>query len=307
MIPSKVALGTVFNIPSVARVSHRLSAVEGCIFRNSRMTVPLRNVVQFPPADNYFQKNEAIILRGGAFQSKSFSNSTSGEKAKATGMIATDVRSLQILKQIVGRILEKNVETEEVAEDAASSLQSLCTTLCESYLSISDTPQYWDSRRELIEFFALELGGPSTSLGDIAQAMRSYLREEEYLEENDNAKGSPDEESRARRTIRKESIIQERIRQNCAPDYEKVIKSILTQTSQRDASLGMQFVIQLRHDVLDFIASLRREDELRKETKGKSDESPDGKELLMFRLRCTDGDLRRMLSMWFSAGILGKM
>lgn len=193
-----------------------------------------------------------------------------------------------ILRQIEMRVSPKS--PIEKSTQQTSSLLTLSQRFCKSYLSTSERyPLYWDDTIETLKYFALELGGPNISLNDVDNAIQSYSREEEVSE------GSI-QDIAIRKRMRKESILQERIRALCTPRYEKIISIIVTQTSQSDTALGMKFVIQLRHDLLSLIKYLRQ-DEL---------QSQENKEFLLFRLKTINDDVKRMLSAWFSAGILGK-
>lgn len=121
------------------------------------------------------------------------------------------------------------------------------------------TPQ----QEQVLNHLALQLGPENPTRHDLETAMTFYPEHEEH------------------KSIPFETILQRRIRPMCRPKYELIFSSLLTH-------VGMQFIVQLRQDLLQYIPQQK-----------------DQNSFLFFRLQQMNQDMKLMLSAWFSAGLLG--
>ena len=195
-------------------------------------------------------------------------------------------------------------------------------------------------QERVLNQLALELGGPNPSLHEIEKTIQSYLREVDassssstgipslFLDKAATADHFDEGNHRGQhlhlpeQIVRYEAIIHERIRPICTPRYEVLFSSILAHTAMGNA-LGMKFIVQLRQDLLHYIQRLHDEGKgIRSQHHSPKQEEEDfiqsdkedilqkacykNKEFILFRLKQMNEDLKRMLSTWFSAGILGK-
>ena len=175
--------------------------------------------------------------------------------------------------------LQKEINSNGCDSDKSLSVQELSTNLCRQYLdlyhsnsSVNDLEgaQATNSHREEHKRdFLLELAVKAKPDADsVMQIVRSLLKDGGNSVDSSNLK------------IRK-------LRIACVPKYEMLFHTLL---AEAEHCIGMKFLVSLRYDIMN---TIKFESSARTCT-----------DLDIQALKYLDEDLKRMLVMWFSSGIL---
>ena len=155
-----------------------------------------------------------------------------------------------------------------------------------------------ETRADFIEYIATHCAADETSIN---LAVQSYYNGTFHSENNDNHMSNIDDDEEFQ--INRIQMTQ-RLRDACKPMYEHIFHFI----DQTDRILGMSFLVQLREDIRSkiYIMNHSRNSHLH-QTHNNNNNNNNNKQsrTILQRIKQLDSDLEKMLSLWFSAGILG--